>query len=56
MQKGERISDGEHRLHLYINDEEFVKLIKLQRSTGFTKTRIIRDLIDGAEKELKCPL
>lgn len=49
MQKGERISDGEHRLEVRINDEELVKLIKLQRSTGFTKTRIIRDLIDGAE-------
>lgn len=49
LRKGERISDGQHRLHLYINDDELVKLTELQRQTGFTKTKIVRDLIDGTE-------
>ena len=52
MKKGQRISDGEHRIEFKCNNDEYYKLHQLTQNNGVTRTQILRNLINNKKEPL----
>ena len=52
MIKMQNSTVGTHQIHFFCNTQEFLKLTQMSKNTGFTKTKILRNLINNAETPL----
>lgn len=49
MGKTQNTNNSEHQIHFRCSTEEYLKLVRMTKSTGFTQKTILRNLINKAE-------